>query len=160
MDLTFRPHENFVLLIADGQFLGTIPWKAGKEDAVELKRAAKESEDGNVRFALRSSPALVLELQADAAFRFARALHASAAKAEELEPAVLARLIEQGALLARMGASFGLTDNPKIQDAQWNEAQWGAQPRRMVPNVQGPRMKVALGTPTIGVSEPKKGTVQ
>jgi hypothetical protein len=154
MNLTLRPHDNQVVLLQDGQFLALIHWQPAKEDAIALKRAAVAAEE-RVIFVLRSSPPLALELEVEGAFRLGRALHGVAARAEEMQPAVTQRLIREGALLARMGAPVGLSDNSQIQAAQWTEAQWGAEPRRAVPHVEGPRVKATLGTPTILVSAPK-----
>ncbi len=58
------------------------------------------------------------------------------------------RIIAQDALLIRSGAPFALTDNPRIREAAFHEAQWGAEARKGMPlaTVPSPRR---LGTPTI-----------
>lgn len=159
LQLTFRPHGTVVVILVNGEVRGTINWQAAKEDAIALKKLAQEAQAGQhggvVSFALHSKPALPLTLHPDYAFQFARGLHAAGAKAEEMEPAVIERLVQEGALLARLGNPFGLTDNSKMQDDIWNAAQWDSAARRAVPSVQGQRVKVQLGVPTITVSPPK-----
>lgn len=152
--MTFRPLKGQVLILADGVLLGDMPWQVAKEDAVELKRKAYATAEGeHVTFALRTEPMLGMELERAAAELIARGLHAAGARAEEHD--VQERLVMETAFLARYGMPFGLTDNPQLQDAAWNEAQWNTQLRREIPQVVGQRLKVAVGTPTITVSPPK-----
>lgn len=73
-----------------------------------------------------------------------RVIAGAARKCEEYEKAN--SIIIADSLLIRTGAPFALSNNPKIRDAAYNEAQWGDSRKRM-PLASVPSAR-ACGTPT------------
>jgi hypothetical protein len=69
----------------------------------------------------------------------------AARRAEERD--AVEQVIYDQAILTRMGARFGLTDDAAIQDEAGKEAAWNRELRRALPG--GVRSTEAVGTPTI-----------
>lgn len=63
------------------------------------------------------------------------------------EYAVANKLIIQDALLIRSGAPFALTNNRKIREASYNEAQWGKEAKRMP--LAGVPSRKEVGAPSL-----------
>lgn len=74
-----------------------------------------------------------------------RAVHIAALKAEEYAQAE--RLVYEGAILARAGLPFTLSDDPRIKDEVRKEAAWNSDLRRYMPG--GVKAKEVVGTPTV-----------
>jgi hypothetical protein len=106
------------------------------------------------RLALRSSGARVL-LLLDArqgfecgpaeALALWEGLGRAARQAEERD--AIEQVIYDQALLTRIGAGFGLTNDPALLAAAGNEAAWNRELRRALPG--GVRSGEAVGTPTL-----------
>lgn len=65
------------------------------------------------------------------------------------EVANVERLIQDGAILDRLGIPVGLTSNPKIQGEIRKEAQHNRDLRRYLPSIPSVHSKEVFGTPTI-----------
>lgn len=96
---------------------------------------------------------MVADIPWQAALKVSKALRSVAKLAEEWDNAE--RLIADQALMIRTGAPFGLTNNRKITEAAYTEAQWGDL-RRHVPAAPTIRSREEFGTPRIIAKEPKR----
>jgi hypothetical protein len=163
------------LLVYNGHTLGSLSWEKCDELARAFRRAGKAArqfaETGvltSPEDAFLKDPRLPFELRRDqldathtlmvfqgrvvasipwqACLEVGASFTVAARKGEELAKAP--DIIAQDALLVRTGAPFALTDNPRIRDASYNDAQWDPHVRRAMPlrAVPSPRQ---CGTPTL-----------
>lgn len=146
--LTFAPLGARVLISHNGVPFATIGWQAAKEHAIELKRKAQSSADAQVGYVLPTDArALGLDCERSIAAQIAAALHQAGAFAEEFDARRAEQLVQDGALLLRLGVPVGLTDNTKIQAEAAKEAAWNTQLRRAVP--AGVKATSIVGTPSL-----------
>lgn len=85
----------------------------------------------------------------EAALEISRALRIQAKKVEEIVNAE--KLIADSAILKRVGANIGLTNNPDIHKEAEKEAAWNKDLRRKIPSnrAKGIGSKERFGRPTI-----------
>jgi hypothetical protein len=121
-----------VVVMLQGEPVGTLDWQAAKERAIELKVCAQTSIDGRVGFVLQTDGRpLCMDLDKDAALKISAGLHAAGALAEE--SATHEKLTLDQALMIRMGAPFGLAHDQRIRDQAWADAQWDSALRKAMP---------------------------
>ncbi len=155
LSLTLRALGGRVLVLANGEPVALMAWQAAKEHAVELKRKAQGSADAQVSYILPTDGrAIALDLERSAALQISAALHQAGAMAEEQSDPQ--RVVDDAALLIRMGAPVGITNDKRIQEAAWNAAQWDPQLRKAP--LRGIQSKERVGTPTLIQTKPR--TVQ
>jgi hypothetical protein len=94
----------------------------------------------------------VFEMPWQAALDLAQALAAKGKQAEEFAKANT--IIADQALLARLGARFGLTSNPVMQHEAMKKAAWDRTLRRALPG--GLPSQEVVGVPALRVLPPKK----
>lgn len=94
---------------------------------------------------------LVLDIPYSIAGNLAHMLNSKAKQAEEYAKAE--QIIADHALLMRSGAPFGLSDNPKIQDAAATVAAHDRDLRRFMPG--GVKSQEHLGVPSVRVVNQK-----
>lgn len=62
--------------------------------------------------------------------------------------------IEDQSILMRAGLNIGLSDNPKILDESWKEAQHNSKLRKYMKNIPEIKGRAIFGTPTIKMGNP------
>lgn len=119
-----------------------------KSDSVTVKQ------DGdNVIITSKNGTSIVMPW--DAAIELSRAITTQARRVEEWQKAN--GIIQDQAILIRLGIPLGLSNNPNIKKEAFKEAAWNSDLRRFI---QGARVKgipsgEAFGTPTLIMHKPK-----
>lgn len=93
----------------------------------------------------------VLILPWDAALTLANAIRVQARRIEERVKA--GRIVNDQALLMRVGIPLGLSSNPEIMNEAAKEAAWSTELRRAIPSIKSAEK---FGVPTLRQGEPKK----
>jgi hypothetical protein len=145
------------LVVLDNRCIGSLPWQLCDEIADQFKRAATEgrqhAETGAVvitQGTLRAGPfmlerdtveprrtliilgtAKLGSVDWSSCFEIAASFRTAARMGEEIAKAP--QIIAQQALLTRTGAPVGLSNNRKIQDAAYTDAQWDSAARKGMP---------------------------
>ena len=98
----------------------------------------------------------VIDLPWDAALQLANGIRVKAKQAEELVKAN--QIIEDQAVLTRLGIPFGLSNNPDIQKEACKEAAHSSFLRKAIPvsRAGGIRSQAVFGTPTLIKHKPKE----
>jgi hypothetical protein len=87
-----------------------------------------------------------IEMPPEVALSLSQHLYRKGKKAEEYRDAN--RIIMDQAIMQRAGLPFGLSSNPKIQEAARQEAQWNSDLRRHMP-LRGIQPRAVVGTPQL-----------
>lgn len=97
----------------------------------------------------------VLDMPWDAALTISKALRIKALEAEEIDK--VESLVFDQAILTRMGAPFGLTNNAAILKEATKEAAWNSDLRRYIRGKRagGLESQAVVGTPNIIRTNPK-----
>lgn len=100
----------------------------------------------------------ILDLPYEAALALGRAIHIKAKQAEEW--ACAEAIINDQAILTRLGVPFGLTRHPILLREATREAAWNSKLRRYIPpsRAGGIESQAVFGTPTI-ISHSPRGDV-
>lgn len=93
-----------------------------------------------------------IQMQQTAAKQIARWLVQGKLRLEELEQAE--RIVFDSAILARAGAPFTLSDDPRLKEAMRQEAAWNSDLRRFMP--AGVKSEAVFGLPKLVQTPPKK----
>lgn len=151
--IAFQPVGSRVLVILQGAAAETLDWKAAKEQAIELKRLAQASTDGQVQYLIKGDGrGIAAHLDVPTALRISAGLHHAGAVAEEVAKAD--QVAGDGALMIRMAMPFGITDRKPLQNQAWTDAQWDSRFRRFP--LRGVPSQERLGVPTIIQQPPLK----
>lgn len=90
---------------------------------------------------------VLLNLPWGAAMELSKALRQKGREAEEIEKAE--QIIFDGAILDRLGAPLGLSNNPLIRKEVRSEAQWNRALRRYLSRTPSIHSREAVGTPSL-----------
>lgn len=153
INLGFRPVGARVLVSLNGEPVATVDWMAAKECAIEIKVCANSSIDGRVSYVLQTDGRpLAMDLEKIVAYEVSAALHHAGAIAEEV--AANEKLTKDAALFIRMGAPFGMAQNPAIKSQAWTDAQWDSALRKFP--LRGIPSQERVGVPKIMNHLPKE----
>lgn len=99
---------------------------------------------------------VVFDLPYDAALALSRAIHIKGKQAEQW--AARESVIDDQAILNRLGVPLGLTNSPVLQHAAWNKAAWDSDLRRYIrpSRARGIESQETFGIPTVIAHPPKK----
>lgn len=141
--LNVRSKGEQCALFADGKLLCQAPWRDFDEIVEAMRRITRRvsTHEHNAAIEMRaegdsvvlsvgrwSSVCTMREFSA-----LALAMHQMARTAESQNNAVLTQQVADGALLARVGLPFGLSNDPRVKDAIANTAAHDRTLRRAIP---------------------------
>lgn len=152
MMLRVWTEEKSVHVNLDNRAQGTLTWDKAQAIAQELKELSGLS-IGMVfyKFELGGRP-VYIDLEPNLALTLSKALHACSLLAEEQAKAE--QIAFDSAILARAGAPFGLSNDPKIQDETKKEIAWNRTIRRSaLPGIESAEM---FGVPSLILGNPSR----
>jgi hypothetical protein len=143
MQLNVRSKGEQCALFADGRLLFQAPWRdfdAVVEGMRRITRRVSTHEHGSGIEMRADGDSVVLSVgrwssacKMSEFSALASAMHQMARTAESQNNAVLNQQVADGALLARVGLPFGLSDNPRVKDAIANTVAHDRTLRRAIP---------------------------
>ena len=124
-------------------------------DMLARHDAVRVRQEGTRVLLLKDGRAL-LDLPWQAALDLARALHAQGKRAEEIDCAQA--IIQDQAILTRLGFRFGLTSHPQLLREATHAAAWHRDLRRYIPasRARGITSQEVVGAPTV-IHQPPTG---